>query len=197
MALQTGRDIPLFIRSNNASSERRITPSWNLAQLKTKLEPVTGIPPSCQSLTLKLPGQDEVAMEALDEEVVQVSHWSLQAYAEIYVSERKPFHWSEKQWHATSDIRRCSHGLFSSRVRSRHDRFIAMSLLLLPNVPTPLDGRFHSMNYSLLSVTCGVACGPLSTASPASGSFTRASSCTFVTPSPPQDRIAPCHLALF
>lgn len=93
MALQTGRDIPLFVRSNNASSERRITPSWSLAHLKTKLEPITGIPPSCQSLKLKLPGHDEVAMEAQDEGGVQLSHWSLQAYAEIYVREREPSHW--------------------------------------------------------------------------------------------------------
>lgn len=92
MALQTGRDILLFIRSSNASSERRITPAWTLAQLKTKLEPITGIPPSCQSLTLKLPGHDEVAMEAQDEERVQLSNWSLQAYGEINVRE-SAFHW--------------------------------------------------------------------------------------------------------
>lgn len=93
MALQTERDIPLFVRSNNASCERRITPSWTLAQLKAKLEPITGIPPPYQSLQLKLPGQDELAMEALDEEEVQLSGWSLQAYAEIYVRERGPFLW--------------------------------------------------------------------------------------------------------
>ncbi|MCJ1249670.1 hypothetical protein MMC30_006896 [Trapelia coarctata] len=126
MALQTGRDIPLFIRSSNASSERRITPAWSLAQLRTKLEPITGIPPSCQSLTLKLPGHDEVAMEAQDEEGVQLSHWSLQAYAEINV--RKLFHWFKGQRHATSDIR------LSPRLRNRHEGFSAISLLLVPAV---------------------------------------------------------------
>ncbi|KIW13620.1 hypothetical protein PV08_08811 [Exophiala spinifera] len=32
------------------SAERRITPSWTVSQLKTKLEPVTGIPASSQTL---------------------------------------------------------------------------------------------------------------------------------------------------
>jgi hypothetical protein len=128
MALQTGRDIPLFVRSNNASSERRITPSWSLAHLKTKLEPITGIPPSCQSLKLKLPGHDEVAMEAQDEGRVQLSHWSLQAYAEIYVREREPSHWFDGAANATSFIRLCGHDLFSSRLRRQHEGFSTMTL---------------------------------------------------------------------
>ena len=85
MSMQTARDVPLIVRSENASAERRITPSWNLAQLKTKLEPVTGIPPSAQKLTLRVPGQLEVLLEARDEETVEVGRWNLQAYAEIYV----------------------------------------------------------------------------------------------------------------
>ena len=80
------RDVPLIIQSANTSSERRITPSWTISQLKSKLEPVTGIPPSCQKLTLRLPGQDHVAIEARDEDNVQVGSWSLQAYAEVGVS---------------------------------------------------------------------------------------------------------------
>ena len=35
------------------SAERRITPSWSVSQLKSKLEPVTGIPSTCQSLRTK------------------------------------------------------------------------------------------------------------------------------------------------
>ena len=86
MSLQTARDIPLLIRSENASSERRITPSWSIGQLKTKLEPVTGIPPASQRLVLRVPGRQEVVIEAVDEEKTQVGGWGLQAYAEIYVS---------------------------------------------------------------------------------------------------------------
>lgn len=83
--MQSARDIALLVKSENASAERRISPSWTIAQLKTKLESVTGIPPSCQRLTLKLPGQDEVLIEAPDEETTQIGSWPLQAYAEIHV----------------------------------------------------------------------------------------------------------------
>ena len=85
MALNTARDIPLLIISSNASAERRITPSWTLAQLKAKLESVTGIPPSSQILTLRLPGK-EIALQAQDEDITKVSKFPLQAYAEIHVS---------------------------------------------------------------------------------------------------------------
>ena len=85
MALQTARDVSMLIRSENSSSERRITPSWTIAHLKTKLEPITGVPSSCQKLTLTIPGQQQVPVEAQDEEVVQLDNWRLQAHAEIYV----------------------------------------------------------------------------------------------------------------
>ena len=85
MALQTVRDVPLVIRSESSASERRITPSWSIGHLKTKLEPITGIPPSCQRLSLRLPGQEDIIIEAEDEEVTEVGRWRLQAMAEIYV----------------------------------------------------------------------------------------------------------------
>lgn len=58
MSLTTPHDIPLQITVPAdspsspplVSSERRITPTWTIEQLKTKLEPITGIPSSCQSL---------------------------------------------------------------------------------------------------------------------------------------------------
>jgi tubulin-folding cofactor B len=84
--MQTARDVPLFIRSEVTSSERRITPSWSIAQLKTKLEPITGIPSSSQKLTLKLPGQEPALIEASDEDSTHLDRWHLQAYAEIEVS---------------------------------------------------------------------------------------------------------------
>ncbi|KAK5997006.1 Cell polarity protein alp11 [Cladobotryum mycophilum] len=37
-------DVPLQVISDYASSERRITPSWTISQLKAKLEHITGIP---------------------------------------------------------------------------------------------------------------------------------------------------------
>jgi tubulin-specific chaperone B len=78
-------DVPLLISSPNSSSERRITPSWSIAHLKTRLEPITGIPASSQQLTLRVGSQDAVAMTAADEEQTQLAAFPLQPYAEITV----------------------------------------------------------------------------------------------------------------
>ena len=86
--MQTSRDIPLIVTSAASSSERRITPSWSIAQLKAKLEPVTGISPSSQKLLLRTADQQERAIEAEDEENVQVGQWPLVDYAEIHVSKQ-------------------------------------------------------------------------------------------------------------
>ena len=71
MSLQTAPDIPLTITvpglSTSAppllSAERRISPSWSIGQLKAKLEPVTGIPPSVQQLRTRGFDGNWVAME--------------------------------------------------------------------------------------------------------------------------------------
>ena len=85
-SMTTARDIPILITSSVSSSERRITPSWTIAHLKTKLEPVTGIAPSSQILTLRLPDrQQETPIEAEDEGSVEIGRWPLVAYAEIKV----------------------------------------------------------------------------------------------------------------
>lgn len=87
--MTTSRDIPLLIKSASASSERRITPSWTITQLKQKLEPITGIPPSSQKLLLHLPGGQKIPIEADgdddDEGNVQLARWDLIPYAEIEV----------------------------------------------------------------------------------------------------------------
>lgn len=83
-------DVPLQVISENAAAERRITPSWTISILKTKLETVTGIPPGSQRLSLKLPGQDKVFIEANDEDNTLVSNWALAPYAELHVSETRP-----------------------------------------------------------------------------------------------------------
>ncbi|KAJ5038872.1 uncharacterized protein L3040_006551 [Drepanopeziza brunnea f. sp. 'multigermtubi'] len=88
--LQTAGDIPLQITSENSSSERRITPSWTVGQLKAKLEPVTGIPPLSQKLTLRLGGRQPILLEAADEEHTQLGNWPLAPYAEIHVTDIRP-----------------------------------------------------------------------------------------------------------
>jgi hypothetical protein len=86
MSLQTAADIPIQVTSETAGSERRISPSWTIAQLKSKLELITGIPPSSQRLELNRPGENSIPIKAVDEEVVQLSNFPLVPYAEIYVS---------------------------------------------------------------------------------------------------------------
>jgi len=86
MALQTAVDVPLNITSENSRSERRLTPAWTIAQLKGRLEPITGIPASSQRLTLKLGGsQAPIDVSAADEEATQLASFPLQAYAELHV----------------------------------------------------------------------------------------------------------------
>jgi hypothetical protein len=86
MALQTAVDVPLNITSENSRSERRITPAWTIAQLKGRLEPITGIPALSQRLTLKLGGsQAPIDVSAADEESTQLARFPLQAYAELNV----------------------------------------------------------------------------------------------------------------
>lgn len=86
MSLQTAGDVPISIISENSTSERRITPSWTIGQLKAKLEPVTGIPPLSQKLTLRLGSQVPTPIEAEDEENTQLIRFPLAPYAEIHVS---------------------------------------------------------------------------------------------------------------
>lgn len=93
MSLQAGQDIPVRVfvpadstsNSTLISAERRISPSWTVGQLKTKLEPVTGIPPSCQRLRTKHPLQSWVVLDD-DESLVGSIRWSLKRESEIEVS---------------------------------------------------------------------------------------------------------------
>ena len=78
-------DVPLQVISENSSSERRITPSWSISQLKAKLEPVTGVPPRSQRLFLKTSGQDKIAIEGPNEDTTYLSTFPLVAYAELQV----------------------------------------------------------------------------------------------------------------
>ncbi|KAL1622300.1 hypothetical protein SLS56_008790 [Neofusicoccum ribis] len=90
MSLQPAADVPLLVASPNSQSERRVTPSWSLAHLKTRLEPVTGIPAACQKLTLRIGSQAPVPLEAANEDQTALSSFPLQPYAEIYVDDTRP-----------------------------------------------------------------------------------------------------------
>ncbi|KAI2631930.1 CAP Gly-rich domain-containing protein [Hypoxylon sp. NC1633] len=83
-------DVPLQVISENSASERRITPSWSITQLKRKLEPVTGIPPSSQRISLRTASKDTIAVEAVDEDSTPLSHFPLAAYAELHIIDTRP-----------------------------------------------------------------------------------------------------------
>ncbi|WZH40178.1 Tubulin specific chaperone cofactor B [Fusarium acuminatum] len=80
-------DVPLVVVSEFAQAERRITPSWSISQLKTKLETVTGVPPSCQRLSLKpTAGAEAIAIEAPNEDDTHLTNFPLAPYAELHVT---------------------------------------------------------------------------------------------------------------
>ncbi|KAM0359307.1 hypothetical protein HYE67_008245 [Fusarium culmorum] len=84
-------DVPLVVISEFAQSERRITPSWSISQLKTKLETVTGVPPGCQRLSLKpTAGAEAIAIEAPNEDDTHLSNFPLAPYAELHVIDTRP-----------------------------------------------------------------------------------------------------------
>lgn len=81
-------DVPLVVISEFSQSERRITPSWTISQLKGKLETVTGVPPGSQRLSLKpTAGAEAIAIEAANEDDTHLSNFPLAPYAELHVSQ--------------------------------------------------------------------------------------------------------------
>ncbi|GKT86682.1 CAP-Gly domain-containing protein [Colletotrichum tofieldiae] len=77
-------DVPLQVVSENSASERRITPSWTISQLRTKLEPITGIPPSSQRISLKT-ASGSLPIEASDEDNTRLTAFPLAPYAELHL----------------------------------------------------------------------------------------------------------------
>lgn len=64
-------------------TERRVTPSWTVEQLKGKLETMTGVPPGSQRLRVKIPGRPDQWVEGDDR---LISDWGLVKGSEIEVS---------------------------------------------------------------------------------------------------------------
>ncbi|EXJ93291.1 hypothetical protein A1O1_01683 [Capronia coronata CBS 617.96] len=98
MSASTTPDIPLqIIVPNDANpgtapllaAERRVTPSWTIAQLKAKLEPVTGIPAGAQSLRTR--GVDGAWIFLGDESsIVGDARYALRRGSEIEVLDTRP-----------------------------------------------------------------------------------------------------------
>lgn len=93
MAFQpTPADISVIITAASAArgadaepsfvTERRVTPTWTVMQLKGKLETMTGVPPGCQSLRIKVPGRPDQLMDGDDR---RIDEWGLVKGTEIEV----------------------------------------------------------------------------------------------------------------
>ncbi|KAK1143825.1 hypothetical protein N8T08_006076 [Aspergillus melleus] len=96
MAFQpTPADVAVIITSPSAGpnagsqfqNERRITPTWTVTQLKSKLETMTGIPPGSQRLHLKSPGQPG---RWIDGDDTVIGDWGLVKGCEIEVHDSRP-----------------------------------------------------------------------------------------------------------
>ena len=88
-------DVSLPIISPASSSERRITPTWSISHLKTKLHPITGIPVTSQKLWLQSsatgparPGGTLIA--SADEESTTLESYQLAIGHTIYVEDLRP-----------------------------------------------------------------------------------------------------------
>ena len=83
MSILTAADVPLLVVSDNARSERRISPAWTIDHLKSRLEPITGVPASAQKLGLKVGSWPIQSLEVAGDTLL--SQFPLQQYAEIHV----------------------------------------------------------------------------------------------------------------
>ncbi|PWY65341.1 hypothetical protein BO70DRAFT_366786 [Aspergillus heteromorphus CBS 117.55] len=68
-------------------TEKRITPTWSVMQLKGKLETMTGISPSSQRLRLRAPGRPDQWIEGDD---TIIGDWGLMKGCEIEVHDTRP-----------------------------------------------------------------------------------------------------------
>lgn len=96
MSFATPADVSVIISTATSTApspepslatERRITPSWTISQLKGKLETMTGVPPGCQRLRFKSPGTPDQWIEG---EERQIGEWGLARGCEIEVHDTRP-----------------------------------------------------------------------------------------------------------
>ncbi|KAJ5169094.1 uncharacterized protein N7482_004688 [Penicillium canariense] len=98
MAFQpTPTDISVIITSTAASrttdgeprflNERRITPTWTVEQVKSKLETMTGVPPGSQRLRVKVPGRPD---QWADNDQRLIGDYGLVKGTEIEVHDSRP-----------------------------------------------------------------------------------------------------------
>lgn len=153
MSLQSAADVPLLISSPNSSSERRISPSWSIAQLKARLEPITGVPASSQQLSLRVGSQDAVALIAPDEEQTRLAAFPLQPYAEITVSAPPAFSLNSRR---SPVLDQSYHAVLSRAATSLQPRLASLLPCIFYSTPKlssfmrPASHLPHSLSRSTL-----------------------------------------------
>lgn len=85
-------DISVFFTSELTSSERRVSPQWSLAYLKTRLEQTTGVQPEFQVLQYhpQSSSNEYVVLEAENEENVTIDQLGITPYSRIHVRDKNP-----------------------------------------------------------------------------------------------------------
>ncbi|KAI2788364.1 hypothetical protein POX_e06378 [Penicillium oxalicum] len=81
MARPGGESEPRFL------NERRITPTWTVEQVKSKLETMTGVPPGCQRLRVKVHGRPDVWA---DNDAQLIGDFGIAKGSEIEVHDSRP-----------------------------------------------------------------------------------------------------------
>ncbi|BGP39926.1 hypothetical protein JCM10450v2_003905 [Rhodotorula kratochvilovae] len=92
--------VSVWVSSPDTHSERRIAPELSVAQLKFKLEPITGIPAATQALSLRRTGTDAghsgasaaggEVLAVLDDEDRTLASYGLREYMTIRVDSNDP-----------------------------------------------------------------------------------------------------------
>ena len=90
-------DISIQIISPSSASERRITPTWSISHLKTKLLPITGIPPSSQRLWLQStssssssPTPGGLSISSADEDATTLESFGIARGHVVFVEDLRP-----------------------------------------------------------------------------------------------------------
>ncbi|KAI8049507.1 CAP Gly-rich domain-containing protein [Syncephalis plumigaleata] len=81
------RKLTLMVKSDASFSERRFNKSVPIEELKTRLEPITGVPPSAQTLALYDKDQLVTSIEGDDR---MLGYFSPQDYMELRVGDTRP-----------------------------------------------------------------------------------------------------------
>ena len=110
-------DIPVFVDSDDTSSERRVSPDWSVSTLKQKMWPITGIPPDYQIITF--PAQSSASSITDD---TLLSSLSLSPYTAVKITDSRP---PAQRPNYTDDTHVDKYELTSEEYASRSDSVLA------------------------------------------------------------------------